>query len=196
MGVRFFVAALIAIGLLRFSAADAQQLDPGDIEVAVTDSQTHAPLANAAVFLLGGEQPVSSLTNERGRIEFAQVPPGTYRMSIRLAGYDQYDVSAFEVQPHTRVSVSVALVLSLKTIASLTAHASSSISQEDLNAGSAERKISATLSDALNKLAGVSIDDQLYGSDAGFNVSLNNHDASQTAVSIDGIRIAGRRAAC
>lgn len=192
MGVRLrFVTALIAAAVLCFSAVAAQQLDPGDVEVAVTDSQTHAPIANAAVFLLGGEQPISSLTNERGRLEFAQVSPGTYRMSIRLAGYDQYDVSAFEVLPHTRVTINVAMQLSLKTIARLTAHASSSISQQDLNAGSAERKISTTLSDALNKLAGVSIDDQLYGSDAGFNVSLNNHDASQTALSIDGIRLAG-----
>jgi len=119
------------------------------------------------------------------------VSPGTYSVSVSHAGYDRYDSRSFDVSPHSRVTVAVALAPSIKTIANVTARASAAISQQDLNANSAQRKISISLSDALGKLAGVSIDDQLYGPDSGFNVSLNNHDASQTAVSIDGIRIAG-----
>lgn len=194
-----FVAASLFIGV-----AGAQQLDPGNIEVVVTDVQSRSPVANAAVFLLGGDQPISSLTDERGRIEFESMMPGTYRVSVRHAGYQQYDSASFELDPHSRVTLAIAMMpsaqgggsrrpsaSSIKTIAQVTVHASASITEEDLNADSAERRISTSLSDALSKLAGVSIDNQIYGDDSGFNVSLNNHDASQTAVLVDGIHIPG-----
>lgn len=184
-------AVTIATALLYPRPAGAQQLDPGDVDVIVTDAQTHAPLANADVFLLGGEQPVSSLTNERGGIEFLSVAPGSYRISVRHEGYNAYDTQAFDVDPHSRVTIRVGMMQSIKTIASITAHASAAISQEDLDRNSAERKISGTLSDALSKLAGVNVEDQMYGADAQYNISLNNHDASQTAISLDGVRIAG-----
>ncbi len=187
---RFFIAAVMALAFVHAPVA-AQQLDPGDIVIAVTDAQTHAPIANASVFLLGGEQPVSSITNDQGRLEFDEVSPGEYSVSVSHAGYNRYDSRSFDVSPHSRVTVAIALAASIRTIANVTVRASAAISQQDLNANSAQRKISTSLSDALGKLAGVSIDDQLYGPDSGFDVSLNNHDASQTAMSIDGIRIAG-----
>lgn len=186
------------------SIAQAQQLDPGAIDVVVTDARTHVPLADAAVFLLGGEQPVSSITNGNGRLQFDSITPGTYRISVRHDGYDAYDSGSFGLDPHSRVNVAVAMEPStvrrapgtsspeaMKTIAHVTVRASSTITEQDLNADNAERRISSSLSDALSKLAGVSIDDQLYGEDSAFNISLNNHDSSQTATSIDGVRIVG-----
>lgn len=193
MGVRsvcvFLATLLFAFTEAGASICAAQQMDPGEVVIVVTDAQTHAPLTNADVFLLGGEQPVSSLTNAQGKLTFREVPPGIYAVSVRHEGYIRYDTGSFDVNPHARVTLSVAMLLEMKTIASVTAHASASVSSEDMNASSAQRKISGTLSDALSKLAGVSVDDQIYGPDSAFNVSLRNHDASQTALSMDGIRI-------
>lgn len=187
----FFATLLFAFVVSRISFAGAQQLTPGEIVVVVTDAQTHAPLANADVFLLGGEAPESSLTDAQGRLTFPDVAPGTYTVGVLHDGYRRYDVSSFDVGPHLRVTLSVAMMPVLRTIASVTAHASSGVSSEDLNDDSAQRKISQTLGDALSKLASVSVYDDPSSADSAFNVSLRNHDESQTAYSIDGVRIAG-----
>ncbi|MGZ3527410.1 MAG: carboxypeptidase regulatory-like domain-containing protein [Vulcanimicrobiaceae bacterium] len=195
MGVRsvfgLFLALMFANSASRIPVADAQQLGPGEVVVVVTDAQTHLPLANADVFLLGGEEPESSLTDAHGRLTFPAVAPGTYSVGVLHDGYRRYDVPAFDLGPHSRVTLSVAMMPVLKTIASVTAHASSAVSSEDINADSAQRKISETLGDALGKLAGVNVYDDPSGADSAFNVSLHNHDESQTAYSIDGIRIVG-----
>jgi hypothetical protein len=172
-------------------AARSQQLANGTIDVTVTDSLTHQGLDNAEVFLLGGDTPQSSLTNAQGIVEFRDVAPGIYSVAVQRSDYKRSDVSEFEVAENVRVAVAVALESSLKVIASVTAHGHTSITSTDIDAESSERKVSQTLKGALAKIAGITIDDTTYGPGSAFNVSLRNHDASQTAYSVDGIRVGG-----
>jgi hypothetical protein len=194
MGARYlyaFIFASILAFFLVFARAEAQQLESGDIVIIVSDAKSHLLLSHADVFLLGGDQPLSSLTDARGKLVFQDLAPGTYRISVVRDGYNRYDVDAFDLSPHGRVTIAVAMSPTIKTIASVTVRPSVSISSEDLNGTSAQRKISGTLADALNKLAGVSVSDYDTNGQSAFNISLNNHDASQTAISVDGIRIVG-----
>lgn len=174
----------------------AQSQEPGTIIVTVIDAVTKKPIDNAQVFLLGGDTPQSSLTNLKGLLIFDGIQPGSYRVRVDAEGYQQTN-TAVEIYEGQRVHVDVALALSvpLKTIASVVSKGSVvNINVEEANAQSAQRRISQTLSDALNKLAGVSVNNELYGAGSSFNVSLRGADASQTGYNIDGIRINGAAA--
>jgi hypothetical protein len=171
----------------------AAQLAPGEIVVTVTDAATKAPIADAAVFLLGGDIPESSLTDAQGRLTFQDRQPGSYALEVKKDGYDTYDLADVEVGPDQHVAVAIALKNStaLKTIATVVAKASSSISSTEIGANSAERKVSMSLKNALSKIAGVTIDDSTYGPNSAFGISLLNHDESQTSYAVNGIRISG-----
>ena len=162
----------------------------------VTDAATQKPIDNAQVFLLGGDTPQSSLTNLKGLLIFSGLQPGSYRVRVDAGGYQQTN-TLVDVYEGQRVHVDVALAASapLKTIASVVSKASVvSVNVEEANAQSAQRRVSQTLSDALNKLAGVSVDNELYGPGSSFNVSLRGADSSQTAYNIDGNRVNGAAA--
>jgi hypothetical protein len=174
----------------------AQTLEAGAIIVTVTDINTGKPIDNAQVFLLGGDTPESSLTNVKGILVFESVQPGSYRVRVDAEGYQQTNspVDVGEAQ-RVRVTVALAPTAPLKTIASVVVKASVvNITVEDVNSESAQRKVSQTLSDALNKLAGVSVDNDLYGPGSSFNISLRGADASQTGYSLDGVRLSGAAA--
>ncbi|MFN2528984.1 MAG: carboxypeptidase regulatory-like domain-containing protein [Candidatus Baltobacteraceae bacterium] len=170
--------------------ARAQSLTPSDIAITVRDAATSAPIDNAEVFLLGNGNSQSSLTDADGKLLFANVQPGIYRIAVQHAGYLRSEIAEFEVGQSSRVTIVAKLVSTLKEIATVTAHGSVSINQESLGADSAERKVSQSLKDALGRLAGVSIDDSNY-ENAAFNISLRNHDSSQTGTSIDGMSVSG-----
>jgi len=176
--------------------AVAQTMEAGAIIVTVTDINTGKPIDNAQVFLLGGDSPQSSLTNVKGLLVFESLQPGLYRVRVDASGYEQTN-TAVEVGEAQRLRVNVALApaTQLKTIASVVSKASVvNVSVETVNEESAQRKVSQTLSDALNKLAGVSVDNDLYGSGSSFNISLRGADASQTGYSLDGVRLTGAAA--
>ncbi len=176
--------------------AVGQTLEAGAIIVTVTDINTGKPIDNAQVFLLGGDSPQSSLTNVKGLLVFESIQPGSYRVRVDASGYQQTN-TLVEVGEGRRLRVNVALAPAeqLKTIASVISKASVvNVNIETINAESAQRKISQTLSDALNKLAGVSVDNDLYGPGSSFNISLRGADASQTGYSLDGMRLTGAAA--
>lgn len=181
--------AAAAIAIVMPVCSRAQDLTPGEIRVSIMDARTHGPLANADVFLVGGERPVSTLSDAKGESAFSQVSPGIYHVTIVHAGYEKYDTGDIEVAPHGRVTLAVSLAKDLKTIAVVQARSATVVTSEDINGDSAQRKISSTLSGALNKLAGVLVNDSPGG---GLDVSLHNHDASETALSINGIRLSGQ----
>ena len=174
----------------------AQTLESGAIIVTVTDINTGKPIDNAQVFLLGGDTPESSLTNVKGILVFENIQPGSYRVRVDASGFQQTNTPV-EVGEGQRMRVNVALApaAQLKTIASVISKASVvNVTVETVNEESAQRKVSQTLSDALNKLAGVSVDNDLYGPGSSFNVSLRGADSSQTGYSLDGMRLAGAAA--
>jgi hypothetical protein len=186
---RVLYAAIAA--LLFFHASALAQVENAIMMVKVTDRQTGKPIDNAQVFLLGGDTPQSSLTDAQGLLIFENIPPGLYRIQVEISGYQKTEMTDVDVISGQRVNVAVQLVPALRTIAAITSRSSVSVTTEDVSAESGQRKISSSLSDALNKLAGVNVDDELYGANSAFNVSLRNNDPSQTAYSIDGIRISG-----
>jgi len=188
------VAALVfcIVALFAQSIAAAQSLTPGDIAVVVTDAASHKPVDNAEVFLLGGDASRSSLTDAQGRLVFSSVQPGSYAIRVQRENYLRTDVATFDVDEGQHVHINVGLAPVLKVITSVTARSTIDVSAESVNDQSPERQVSDSLRGALGKLAGVDTGDDSYGPDSVFNVSLRNHDASQTGYSIDGIRIVGQ----
>jgi len=75
----------------------------------------------------------------------------------------------------------------LRTIASVVAKSTATVSATAISNTSAQRKLSDTLADALGKLSGVNVNTSSNDSDATQTVSLEGQDASQTAMSVNGI---------
>ncbi len=75
----------------------------------------------------------------------------------------------------------------LKVIGTVKARESISITTSDLNADSPIRRLSDSLTDALDKLAGVSVTTDATDPNSPITISLNNQDESQTALTLDGI---------
>ncbi|HKU68157.1 MAG TPA: TonB-dependent receptor [Candidatus Baltobacteraceae bacterium] len=196
MVVRVLLFACVwALTLAPFSAtALAQSQRSGFIVVTVTDASTGKPIDNAQVFLLGGDEPQSSLTNAKGLLIFENVQPGIYRVQVKAGGYADSDAAEADVGEADRVNVAVALVPSMPTIADVVVRGGVNVTTQSITEQSPERKVSQSLVDALGKIAGVDVEDQLYGSDSAFNISLHGADASQTAYSIDGVQVRGAAA--
>lgn len=185
------LAAVVAL-VLASSASVFAGTDTGEITISVVDSTTNAALANARTILVG-PQTASSLTTAAGIIHYTDVPIGIYRVRVVLRGYDGSSSAEFDVLPNRAVNVRVALAASgggLKTIGSVTARSNVTIASSDINDGSPIRRLSDSLTDALDKVAGVSVSQDATDPNSPVTVSLNGHDESQTAVSLDGIPLA------
>ncbi|MDQ2865836.1 MAG: TonB-dependent receptor, partial [Candidatus Eremiobacteraeota bacterium] len=182
----FIIAALVA-PVVDARQASAQS-ESGRIDIAVTDQATKAPVTLARV-LLDGPVIASELTSADGTVDFTDVPDGIYRARVAKGGYQIVTSAPFEVVNGRYVNVSVALALStgLKVIGTVVAHSSAIVSSSTIGPDSAQRKLSNDLSDALNKLSGVSVSTSSDDSDATQTVSLEGHDAGQTALTLDGV---------
>lgn len=189
--MRRFVAALCTAalvgGLLPLSAG-AQTGNPGSISIIVTDAASKAPISLARV-ILDGPVITTEFTDDHGIVQFIDVPDGIYEARVVKRGYDSVTSAQFEVIEGRAVSVAVALALSqsLKVIATVAVKSTATISTTSIDNDSAQRKLSSDLISALGKLAGVSIDTSSTDSDATETISLSGQDASQTALTVDGI---------
>ncbi|HET7813944.1 MAG TPA: TonB-dependent receptor [Candidatus Baltobacteraceae bacterium] len=186
--LRFLFALVLAIGMATPQPLRAQET--GAIVIHVTDAGNGAPIDNAQVFLLGQDTPQSSLTNAQGVLIF-DVQPGSYRLIVKASSYN--DSGSFDVSVEDGQRVQVAVKLQLREIAHVVSHGSGT-STVTIDDSSAQRKVSQTLSDALNKIAGVTVDTVDYGANSAFNISLHGNDASRTGYSIDGMRVNGAAA--
>ncbi len=188
--VRLFALAGAYCAAAAFPAA--AQTDTGEIVISVADATTHAPIVNSRVFLIGPTT-ASSLTTAAGVIRYTDVPTGIYRVRVAKAGYDAGTSSEFDVLASRSVEVRVELALGtggLKVIGSVTARSNVAVSSSDINDTSPVRRLSDSLTDALNKLAGVSVTQDSNDPNAAVTVSLRGHDESQTSTSLDGIPLA------
>ena len=180
-----FVAAFVSVA----TAPSLAQSDTGEILITVVDAQTAKPIADARTILVG-PQTASSLTTAAGIIHYTDVPVGIYRVRVIKRGYAAGVSSEFDVLGSRAVNVRVALALStggLKVIGSVTARPSVSISSSDISDSSPIRRLSDSLTDALDKIAGVSVTQDATDPNSPVTVSLNGHDESQTSISLDGI---------
>ena len=175
--------ALVA-ALVRPAAAD----DTGSITITITDASTHAPLGLARV-LLDGPVIASELSGSDGKVSFVDVPDGIYRARVFKSSYDPATSAQFEVLTGRSITLDVALAKpAVKSLGTITVTSAPAISSTNVGDTSAVRKLSDTLSDALGKLSGVSISTDPNGaSDSQVTISLEGHDPSQTALTLDGI---------
>jgi hypothetical protein len=195
------VVALIA-GLAVWSPALAQSSDEtGIISITVTDAEGAKALDNARVFLLGPNV-ASALTNKSGIVKYTDVATGLYRVRVSRPGFGTSTSAQFELLGNKEVDVDVKLGAS-GTAANTSSSASSSdtngmqvigkvearvtVSTHDVDQNSAVRRISDSLTDALNTVAGVDVTQSSNDPDSAQTISLHGHDESQTAVTLDGI---------
>ena len=180
------VAISLCLGSMPFSAS--AQADSGKIVIDVVDSQTKAPLDMARV-LLNGPVMTSEFSGPTGSVKFTDVPDGIYTARVFKRDYQAVTSEQFEVINGKTVTVSVSLAKSqqLRVIGTVTVHSTASISTTSVSDTSAQRRLSDTLADALNKLSGVSVTTSGSDTDATQTVSLEGHDPSQTALSLDGV---------
>lgn len=160
----------------------------------VIDGLSGRPIDSAAVFLLGGDTPINSLTNAKGVLIFSGLQPAIYRIRVEAEGYNASDSPDVEVDEGQRIRIAVKMAASIKTIASLVAHSTTSVSVEAVDPNGAQMKVSPSLADALSKIAGVTVASNLYGADSAFNISLRGADSSQTSYSVNGMHLGGTAA--
>jgi hypothetical protein len=174
--------------------------DTGIIRIAVTNGGDGTPLANARVFLLGPSV-ASALTNKSGIVKYTDVASGLYRVRVSRPGFRQSTSAQFELLGEKEVDVDVSLGPSIpnpnQTVtASVDAdghtiigrvQARVTVNTRDVDQDSAIRRISDSLVDALNTVAGVDVTQSSNDPDAAQTISLHGHDESQTAVTLDGI---------
>jgi hypothetical protein len=205
-------AALLAVVLASACIAAPigparAQSDIGEIDILIVDSASQEPLGNARTVLLG-PQTANTLTTSTGLIRFTDVPTGIYRIRVQRQGYDAGVSREFDVLPDRAVQVRVELVKrapgvararpgaspnpgespsGLKTIAVVSAKSHIDITSIDINENSPMRRISDSLTDALNNLAGVNVTSDSTDPTSAVTISLHNQDESQTSLTLDGI---------
>jgi hypothetical protein len=187
--MRRILAAGVAAALALFASPILAQSDSGQISIAVTDAASKQPIPLARV-LLDGAVIISELTGENGAVKFTDVPDGIYRARVVKRGYQSLTSASFEVLDGRVVTVAVALVADtggLKIIGTVSVKASASISSTSIDQNSPQRRLSDDLAGALNKLSGVSVTTSSDDSNATQTISLEGHDPSQTALTLDGI---------
>ncbi|HTW84876.1 MAG TPA: TonB-dependent receptor [Candidatus Sulfotelmatobacter sp.] len=183
-----------------FAQSDSED---GIVRIVVEDDGKK-PLGNARVFLLGPNQ-ASALTNQTGIVKYTDVPVGIYRIRVTRPGYLPVISRSFEVLGNKQVDVTVDLGVPNNPTAAASAgtgnantstsglrvigtvRARAVVSTSDVDDSSPVRRISDSLADALNTLAGVDVTTASNDPDAAQTISLHGHDESQTAVTLDGI---------
>ena len=188
--MRRIVALLVSLAFIAgMTPAALAQSDTGEIWINVTDANSKAPVILARV-LLDGPVVTSEFTGNDGKVHFISVPDGIYRARVFARGFQAVTSANFEVTNGRSVTVSVDLAQAsapLKTIASVVSKSTATISSTSVTSSSGQRKLSNDLADALGKLSGVTVDTSSNDSDATQTVSLEGQDASQTAMSVNGI---------
>ncbi len=194
--VRRIIALKIALSLvcagLSIAVAPATALaqdESGQITIAVVDAVTTKPIALARV-LLDGPIMTSEVTTSDGKVVFRDVPAGVYTARVGKSGYQAVTTAAFELVDGNAVQVDVQLAVvasGVKSLGTVTVKSQASITTTTVSQDSAIRKLSPTLNDALNKVAGVSVGADSTSDDAAETISLEGHDPSQTQVTLDGI---------
>ncbi len=189
-GLRRVSCLILAMLLVAVSIAPASaQTDTGAIVLTVTDAKTGKPLADARAVLVG-PQVASSLTGTSGVIRYTDAPSGIYRIRVLKRGYNAAASPEFEVLSGRSVALDVKLSESSNgpaIIGTVVARSTVSVSSHDISDDSPIRRISDSLTDALDKLAGVSVTQDATDPNSAQTISLNGHDESQTAVTLDGI---------
>ena len=196
---RAFTAAMALILAGGFVVpAGAQSNEVGTIAITVKDTGGHLPLSDARVILVGPTV-ASALTTKSGIVKYTDVPAGIYRIRVVKRDFTSATSEEFQVSNNREIDVAIELgstaLPGIKTIGTVVARPSIGITSRDVDENSAIRKISDSLTDALGKIAGVSVNTDSNDPDAAQTISLRGKDESQTAVTLDGIPLGAPGAA-
>ncbi len=183
--------SLLALLLALVPVAAQAQSDTGGITVSVVDAATNAPISNARIFLSGVVM-ASALTTRGGIVRYTDVPSGIYHVRVARAGYDVMSSNEFDVLGGKAVTLRFSLQPplrkgNLRVIGAVTVRSTVQVSTNAITNDSPARRISGSLLDALDTLGGVSVNQSSNDPDSVVTISLNGHDESQTAVTVDGI---------
>ncbi len=195
--------ALVAFALVCATLvphAVLAQAAPSQIEVRVVDAAGKA-IGDARVSVVGPDT-ASVLTPRDGVIRFNDVTPGLYEVKVDRAGYDGVHIGDVEALVGRRRVVDVTLVRSqppsaarsapaggFKEIGHVRARSAAKVASVDVDEDNPLRRISENLSDALGKLAGVSVDQP--SATGTLTISIHNTDPSRTMASVGGVPLAG-----
>jgi hypothetical protein len=189
----FAYAGMLAVVASMVPGAVSAQTDTGAVVVTVDTppvdpgAKTNLKVQNARVTLLG-PQVASALTLKSGIVKYTDVPVGIYRVRVVKTGYTAQTSEEFQINPNREVDVTITLTTNgPRIIGTVVARPNISITSRDVDADSPIRRLSDSLTDALDKLAGVTVTQDSNDPDAAQTISLNNKDESQTSVTLDGI---------
>src|SRR5947209_6512717 len=99
------LASVLGAALVLAIPGNAQTTS-GSIAGSVVDAQ-HAAVPNANGSAMEQEQKVryAAKTDDAGRFVFAQVPPGTYTLSIEAAGFKKYDRPGIKLNANDKLAL-------------------------------------------------------------------------------------------
>lgn len=152
------------------------------LTIQVTD-ESGRRIQSASAVVLGSDPGAAYAlrTNAEGLVTLDRLSPGLYTVRVFFDGFSPYR-STLEIGVDP-LQMKVILRRVPRIIASVIA-SSATISRESISSNSALRKVSPTLLDAMNQLAGVRVAGG--GNGVGIQASLQGRDSSQTSFTLDG----------
>ncbi len=114
-----FTCAVAALGFATSPIALAQEATTGSVSGVVSDAQTGAPVANAAVTAASVSGVRTAKTNAKGFYVLQSLIPDTYTVSVQAEGYAAQATAGVTVQQEINVTVNARLEKTIKTIANV-----------------------------------------------------------------------------
>ncbi|MDP9104640.1 MAG: TonB-dependent receptor [Candidatus Eremiobacteraeota bacterium] len=182
-------APVVATLALVLTATPGWAETPAHLTVTVV-ADDRRPAGGARV-TISGPRSVSDVTPSSGVLDIEDLPAGVYRVSVALAGYVTTAPTDVELGAGERRVFAVRLDRPMTVIGRVQSRPQAEGAV--LGADSSGRRISETLVDALQKLAGVSVARDAEGGP--YQISIRNRESSQTAVSVGGVQLSETAAA-
>lgn len=127
--LRALVMSFVALLLVLQTTPNAFAGTTGIISGTVTDSQTHAPLANVKVTAAAPTGSYHATTNSRGFYTLTGVYSDTYAVSYQIEGYEPASIPGVTVFADQTLTLDQPMAKTLKTIAKVTSRSSGSAFQ-------------------------------------------------------------------
>lgn len=104
-----------ALLCLSAYALQAQQTIRGKI----VDKDTQVPLEGVNVLLLATDPPVGTITDEKGRFVFEELPLGTYYLRFQYLGFESKEVEDIQLRPSKEAYLAIELSEAITTVATV-----------------------------------------------------------------------------
>jgi hypothetical protein len=117
----------IALTLCVASTIAARAGTTGGISGIVVEAGTSSPIAGVTVSVTSPSQSASTTTDARGHFAFVSLAPDEYTIALQKSGYAPISYAGVGVFADAQQTLTLTLHLALKTIASVTSRAASSL---------------------------------------------------------------------